>query len=73
MTRLLAVALLVAMTVACTMGLCVVTSHHAQVQTANGGGPIPIPPDFGNGGGPIPIPPDFGNGGGPIPIPPDSN
>lgn len=73
MKRLLAVALLVAMTVTCTMGLCVVTGHHTQVLKANGGGPIPTPPDVGNGGGPIPTPPDVGNGGGPIPTPPDGS
>lgn len=71
MNRLLAVALIAALALTYTLGLCVVTSNHAQVNVANGGGPIPIPPDVGNGGGPIPIPPDVGNGGGPIPIPPD--
>jgi hypothetical protein len=44
----------------CTVGLCNLPVHHSQVQTANGGGPIPpLPPDNFNGGGPIPpLPPD---------------
>ena len=74
MKRLLVVVALVGLIMAGTMGLCLVPTQHAQVQTANGGGPIPpTPPDWCNGGGPIPpTPPDWMNGGGPIPpTPPD--
>lgn len=60
MNRLSAVARLVVLTVLGTMGLCLVVGHHAQVLTANGGGPIPTPPCVGNGGGPIPTPPCVG-------------
>lgn len=74
MKRLLVVVALVALVATSTVGLCFLSSQHAQVQTANGGGPIPpTPPDWQNGGGPIPpTPPDWLNGGGPIPpTPPD--
>jgi hypothetical protein len=59
MKRTFVVAVLV-LSLVCTVGLCNLPVHHSQVQTANGGGPIPpLPPDNFNGGGPIPpLPPD---------------
>lgn len=73
MNRLSAVALLVVLVFAGVVSLCTLPAQHAQVLTANGGGPIPPWPDLlANGGGPIPPWPDLlANGGGPIPPWPD--
>ncbi|HXN64644.1 MAG TPA: hypothetical protein VN862_04865 [Candidatus Acidoferrales bacterium] len=74
MKRMFVVAVLVVALVG-TVGLCNLPIHHTQVQTANGGGPIPpTPPNNFNGGGPIPpTPPNNFNGGGPIPPTPPNN
>ncbi len=68
MKRMLAVAALIALVLASTVGLCL-AAQHAQVQVANGGGPQPpTPPGWMNGGGPQPpTPPGWMNGGGPQP------